>query len=243
MALRLDKNPSHQHMMVVPRTPVRRLLSVAGLAAAVALAAVLGYLLGVRQSEFDRDYLDRLGARTRMLEVELEGSGRQLADANLAREVDRQALAIQRNELRDLHQTIGELRQQLAFYRRLMDASSSEQGLEVADFEILGAKSPDAYRFRLLLTRPTEQGDWISGNVRLTVTGQQAGKERVLSLPQVMDLDAYPLEFRFRYFKRLSGSLTLPAGFRPLRITVRLASQDEKGLEVERTFVWPDRPA
>ena len=243
MAFRRDKTSSRQRMIVVPRTPVLRMLSFTGLAAAVAAAALAGYLAGIRQSEFDRDYLGQLGARTSMLEVELEGSGLQLADANLAREVDRQALAIQREEMMELHQSIGELRQQLVFYRRLMDASVSEQGLEVAEFEILGAESPGTYRFRLLLTRPTEQGDWISGNVKLDVAGRQGGKERVLSLPEVMDVDSYPLRFRFRYIQRLSGSFTLPDGFRPLRVTVNLASQGDNATEVERTFAWPDRPA
>ena len=239
MGWRREKSPPHRRMMVVPWTPLRLVLSVMGLGAVVAAAVVAGYLWGMRQFELDRARLGQLDGRTGMLELELERSGAQLADANLAREVDRQALAIQREEMTEMHQTIGELRQQLAFYRGLMDASLSEQGLQVADFEILGVEGSEAYRFRLLLTRPTERGDWISGEVRLDVSGRQAGKEQVLSLPELMDVESYPLEFRFRYFQRLAGSLTLPDGFRPLRVRVQLASQGENATAVEQVFTWP----
>lgn len=230
---------------VVRWTPLIRAMSVIGLVAAVGGAAVAGYWLGMRQSDLDRDRFGYLKERNGLLQLELESTGRQLADALLSRGVDRQALAIQREEVKTQDTAIRELREQLTFYRGLMDEPSPEQGLEVAEFELMESDGSDAFSFRLLLTRPTEKGDWISGNVKLDVTGLQAGTEaeRVLSLSEITDVDAVPLEFRFRYFQRLTGSLTLPNGFRPLRVTVRLASLGENAVQLERTFPWPVTPA
>ena len=240
MAFRRSKTKDYRRKAVVPWTPVQRLVSVIGLAAAVAAAAATGYLLGVRQFEFDRSQLGALGERIRALEFELESSSQQLADASLAREIDRQALAIQREEMADLRQTVGELREQLAFYRNLMETSSPEQNLQVANFELLGAQGPNTYGFRLLLIQRMDQADWISGDVEMDVTGLRGGEEQLLAWSKMTDADPYPLRFRFRYVQRLSGSLTLPDGFRPLLVTVRLSSSGERAVRVERTFAWPD---
>lgn len=240
MRFRRDRPAAHRRLIVVPWTPLGRALVLAGLAAAIGLAVLAGYLWASSRSESGQGDLDYLGGRIRALEMELEDAGRRLADADLAREVDRQALAIQREEMAELHVTVGELREQLAFYRQLMDTPASGQALDVADFEVIGLEGSGAYRFRMLLTRPTEQGDWVSGTARLEVTGIRGSSERELSLPESSDTDNYPLNYRFRYFQRLSGSLTLPDGFRPLRVTVKLSPSGEGSRPVERTFNWPD---
>ena len=227
-------------MMVVPRKRVGRALVLLALTVAIGGAALAGYLWAVRHSDLDRERLVRLGERIKALELELETAGRQRADANLAREVDRQALAIQHDEMVELRGTVRELREQLRFYRRLMDASSGGQGLDVADFEVFGIDGSGTYRYRLLLTRPTEQADWVSGVAEVAVSGIEAGRERELSLPEISEPDSYPFPYRFRYFQRLSGSLALPEGFRPRRVTVRLFPGDRNAGQVERTFDWPD---
>ena len=226
-------------MMVVSWTPLGRFLAVLGTAAALGAAVLAGYLWAHHRSELDRNDVDDSGGRMAALELELEDAGRRLADANLAREVDRQALAIQREAMGELQDSVRELREQLEFYRRLLDTSAQGGALQVADFEVIGREDSGASRFRVLLTRPTEQGDWISGSARLEVAGLNGGGERELFLPDVSGAGP-SLDYRFRYFQRLSGSLTLPAGFRPLRVTVKLFPRGENSPLVERTFDWPD---
>ena len=240
MAFGRDRPAAQRRMVVVPWTPRGRTLVLSGLAMAIVAAALAGYLWGMRQSGIDREDLDRLTGRIKALELELEDAGRRLADADLAREVDRQALAIQREEMTELRGTAGELQEQLGFYRRLMDASSGGQALDVADFELFRLERSGTFRYRLLLTRPTEQGDWVGGTARVEVSGLTGAGERELSLPEISATDTYPLEYRFRYFQRLTGSLTLPEGFRPLRVTVRLFPRGANAARVERTFNWPD---
>lgn len=242
MVIPRDKSRVHRHMTVVSWTPMRRNLVIIGLLAAIVGCSAAGYLFGKRHSDFERNDLGRLGERISALELELESTARQLADANLAREVDRQALAIQREEMAGQEAANRELQVQLALYRRLMDESPSEQGLEIADIEVIAVDRSDRYEYRLLLTRPTGTGDWISGNVRLDVAGRQYGQdgERVLSLPEIADMDSYPLKFRFRYIQRLTGQLTLPDGFHPQRVTVRLAVSGEQDRKIDRSFPWPD---
>ena len=227
-------------MMVVPRTPVGRTLILLGLAVALGLAALGGYLWAMRQADLDRDTVDYLGGRIKALELELEDAGGRLADAELAREVERQALAIQREEMTELRGTVRELQEQLGFYRRVMDASSPGRALDIADFEVFRLENSASYGFRLLLTRPSDQDDWARGTARLIISGLKGDKEHELSLPEGHEPDSAPLDYRFRYFQRLSGSLTLPEAFRPLRVTVRLNPLGGNSAGVERTFNWRD---
>ena len=75
------------------------------------------------------------------------------------------------------------------------------------------------------------------------MAGRKGGGEGEPSLPDISEVDANPLDYRFRYFQRLSGTLSLPEGFRPLRVTVKLFPRGEDSARVERTFDWPDQRA
>lgn len=240
MRFRRDRPAAHRRLLVMPWTPLGRALALLGLAAAIGAAVLAGYLWAASQSESASDDLEYLENRIKALEIELEDADRRLADVNLAREIDRQAVAIQSDEMAKLQDTVGELRENLAFYRQLMNTPAQGEALDVADFEVIGREGAGPYRYRLLLTRPTEQGDWVSGTARLDVTGVRGGSELRLALPEISDTDSYPLDYRFRYFQRLSGSLTLPNGFRPLRVTVKLSPRGEESSRVERTFEWPE---
>ena len=226
-------------MVVVPATPVRRILIWLGLALMVPVAGLTGYLFALYQSDLDRELLGHMSERVGTLASELEDVRRQLTDSKLTAEVDSQAVAIQREEMAGLRETIRDLREQMSFYRRLMDSSATDRPLEIADLEIVGSDTVGDSRFRLLLTRPTELGDWVDGTLWLEVIGVQRGETSALSLAQVSDLESYPIEFKFRYFQRLSGSLRLPEGFVPRSVSVRVAFGSGNSAEVDRSFPWP----
>ncbi len=240
VALWTDKLWTRGPMVVVPAIPFRRSLIWLGSVLTVLLAGVLGYFFAINQSEFDHNLAGQLSERIEILEGELDDIRRQLVDSKLAGAIDSQALAIQREEMSVLRETIRDLREQVGFYRRLMDSSSTDQPLEIADLEIFEADGVGDIRYRLLLTRPTDMGDWVSGTLWLALSGIEDGQESTLSLAEVSNLSVYPIEFKFRYFKRLSGSLRLPAGFRPKSILVKVAFGSGKATGVERLFAWPE---
>ncbi len=234
----LDRIRKLRRMAVAYRGQRLRTIVLVGAASALGITIVLAYLWNTRPWDLSRDEVADHGARIAALELELEDARRRLADASLAREVDRQALSIQRETIAGLQDTVRELREQLGFFRRILDAPPPGLALEVAEFEVTGREESGAYRFRVLLTRSTERGDWISGTARLEVAGV-AGGGRELSLLESNGQDPNPLKYRFRYFQRLTGSLSLPDDFQPLRVTVKLSPRGNDSAQVERTFDWP----
>ena len=159
--------------------------------------------------------------------------------AVLKREVDvlRRANALLRDSERTRQDEIAELQADLAFYRRLGGASGSQAPLAVHYLELQPTQSPQVYRLIFTLTQNLRWAAVISGRVELGLDGIQDGAARHLRGEQLLPEAAQPVEFRFKYFQQLERLLTLPEGFEPSRLTIRLVSA---GLSqpVERAGDW-----
>ncbi|MCZ6656335.1 MAG: hypothetical protein O7C67_03495 [Gammaproteobacteria bacterium] len=236
-------------MTVVPHTPVRRGVMLAVLTLLGLAAVFAGYLLGQRQSGLDRTYLGVLEDQKRAGEVEVAALKQRLVDGELVREIDQQAAATLRENIKTLRDDLGGLKEEVTFYKSLMAPSSLSKGLQIAEFEVFGGEAPDTYNYHLLLTQVADRRNWIRGDVRIDVIGRQDDRlekgehrleigERVLSLTDLTDIDTYPLKFRFRYFQDLSGLLALPVGFQPERVVVTVVQQGNRGNDLQQSFEW-----
>ena len=245
MLRKLARAQSNRRMTVVPDTPGRRLLMLAALVALGLGAVGMGYLLGEQQSGLDRNYLALLEQQKRAGDVEIEALKKQVIDADLVRAVDRQAAATLQENIKTLRDDIGGLEEEVTFYKSLMAPSSLSKGLQIAEFGVFESDESDAYRYHLLLTQVADRRNWIRGDVRLDVIGQQDDGEtgepmgkQVLSLTDLTEIETYPLKFRFRYFQDLSGPMAMPLGFQPEKVVVTVVQQGKRGNDLQQTFEW-----
>ncbi len=237
----LKRAQANRRMTVVPHTPVRRGVTLAILTLLGLAAVFAGYLLGQRQSGLDRTYLGVLEDQKRAGEVEVATLKQRLVDAELVREIDQQAAATLQENIKTLRDDLGGLKEEVTFYKSLMAPSSLSKGLQIAEFDVFGGEAPDTYNYHLLLTQVADRRNWIRGDVRLDVIGQDDRLEigeQVLSLTDLTDIDTYPLKFRFRYFQDLSGLLALPVGFQPERVVVTVVQQGNRGNDLQQSFEW-----
>jgi hypothetical protein len=157
----------------------------------------------------------------------------------LEREADvlRRANALLRESERTHQDRIAELQADLAFYRRLGGASGSQAPLAVHYLELQPTQAPRVFRLIFTLTQNLRWAAVISGRVEIGLDGIQDGIARHLTERQLLPETAGSLEFRFKYFQQLERLLTLPEGFEPSRLTIRLTSA---GLRqpVERAADW-----
>lgn len=239
---RQKRQSSRQEMRVVAHHPLRRLLMLC-LFGLLCFAGMLGgYWLGEAKAQLDRIYIASLEtlneANTRSL-FELKDL---LVDADLKRDVDRQAAQELRRTIKVLHDDAAVLTEEVTFYKSLMSPSSVARGLQIAEFDVSVTRELNQFTYHLLLTQVESRRDWIQGDIRIAVRGRrlgaQAGDEQVLSLTEIADLDSYPLKFRFRYFQDLSGVITLPLEFQPISIVVTAQRRGTKAGDLERTFTW-----
>jgi len=229
------KNPALQkdgNFRLVPHRPRRRAVMLVLLLVAVAGVGLLGYWYGYSRATLDAEYLQALIRRDRASEERIAELRRQAVDAELARSVDREAAQSLRETITSLRDEIAELRDEAALYRNMLDPRGAGEGLRVAQFELTPGDEPGRFRYFLLLTRADIEGEAARGTVELQVRGRVSSGskpgERVLSLKELADPEAYPVPFRFRYFQGISGELALPADFQPVKVLVRVSQQGRR---------------
>jgi hypothetical protein len=95
-----------------------------------------------------------------------------------------------------------------------------------------------AWNFNATLTQNFKRGEDIKGRLTLTIEGVADGKLRTLDWPALSQgQDASGIEYRFKYFQQVGGTIMLPAGFAANRVVVRA---DGEGGRVEQEFSWKD---
>jgi len=143
-------------------------------------------------------------------------------------EVDQRLVALQRENL--------DLRRQVAFYRGVVrPASGSVVSIQRLLIEPDGA---GGFRFELVLTRGRNDGKVVAGTVGLSVVGEVDGHRQRLKLAELSGTGGPGLEFRFKYFQRLQGHLSLPESFRPQQVSVRVVAAKANKVLVEKDFAW-----
>lgn len=157
---------------------------------------------------------------------------------------------ISREANRDLQGTLAErdeelagLRADVAFYERLVGATSPRRGLTAHTLRIqrqgTQPSSDSAWHFATTLTQNLNRGAVSAGLLTLSVEGTRDGKLQRLDWPALRrQADAPPVPYSFKYFQQVEGDIFLPPKFTPARLIVRL--QPQSGAAVEQSFTWDD---
>ena len=216
-----------------------------GLLLLAGIASGGGYLLQEQHAlrlSSERDGLEtergRLQAANENLERGNEALRKRATVLERAQQVERAAYREVDERLRELQDAVLALREEVAFYRGIVSAEQ-QKGLNIQALVVDADGRDRGYRFQVVLTRNMKNDTAISGTLSMSVAGEHAGESRKLSLGDLSASDSDPLAFRFKYFQRLEGRLTLPEGFVPRQIFVRVTTPDEKPSRFERAFDWP----
>ena len=74
----------------------------------------------------------------------------------------------------------------------------------------------------------------------MTIDGERAGTAASLGLALLTADQVRELPYRFRYYTNMEQQVTLPAGFKPERVTIEIRPA-QKTSTFRQTFVWnPD---
>jgi hypothetical protein len=217
----------------LPRT--RRRWIVAGLgvlvfAAVFALGALFGRGVGFPNGLEAR--VHRLAARNVELESQNQSLVQQQQTASTTVAALKQSIASRDAEMQTL-------KQEQAFYAKLIGIDGGRSGLGVHDIALSPVKNTNAWNFTVTLVNTARNADSARGKLTVAVEGVQGGKLTTVDWAHLSgpgNKDGIP--FAFKFFQQVQGSLALPRGFVPNRITVAL--QAEGGPGVTREFDWSD---
>ena len=222
----------------------RRNLVFGGLLALLALVA--GYLV----FEFGRisagyDVVD-VAAQRGQLEDQIDALNERIAElkqevARLEtnREIDREAYKRVEGSLLNLQAKIQEQQDAIAFYRGIVSPADGRPGLRVQDFRLTRGAVEREFQLRLVLVQAMKHDRKVSGDVALTVEGNEEGQAKSYPLAELLPADAdeaWP--FSFRYFQDFDRHIVLPDGFTPERVRVEVRSRTRSIKSIEESFAW-----
>lgn len=216
----------------------------------VALIVVVGYLVfefGRIQANFNivdataerEAYEDRIEG----LQAEIVGLKEQVVLLETHREIDKTAYKDVETSLMTLQEKIQEQSDAIAFYRGIVSPADGASGLRVQDLKLTRGLVERAYNIRLVLVQSLKHDRKVSGNVKLTVVGDQGGAQVAIEFAQLLPAGAsnsWP--FSFRYFQDFDREIILPDGFTPERINIEVRSKTRSIESIEESYVWATSP-
>ena len=217
--------PSWVPIAVVAAAWLLSLLLVGWLAARYASPDAGGLRERLRQSEQQLEQQRGQIEELQQKQATLEASDR----------ISRAANAEVQASLAERDEEIAGLRADVAFYERLVGATSQRKGLNAHSVEF----SPEAagtWHYSVVLTQNLNRGAISQGQMRFSVEGVKDGKLTTVSWDDLHQRNALPgQEYSFRYFQQLDGSVMLPRDFTPQRVRISLSGP---GGSATQTFDW-----
>lgn len=213
----------------------RRLLVIGGIWLLSLVLAVLGgcWLGAPRDAQGQR--LQAAEKRADTVQSQLTELRQKQATLEASDRISRAANTEVQSSLAERDEEIAGLRADVAFYERLVGATSPRKGLNVhvAEFE---PESGGTWRYKITLTQNLNRAAISQGQMRFSVEGVRRGKLATVAWDELHQQRAAPGQgYSFRYFQQLDGNVMLPAGFTPQRVKVSLNGED---VAVEQAFDW-----
>lgn len=230
--------------MVVPYRPGRRVLFTLLLLTGVAVSAAGGwgyaYYTTVLTQQGEQAGKRELSAQLTDLRQENEALKRQIAILDRSSAVDQQTGAELQETLTALRQRVAQLEEDVLFYRQVVEEETEETGLVIGQLDIDATRSPDRYRYKLVMRQQDADGDtYLTGHVNFNLVGQLQDQQVILPLRDLSEFeDELDIRLRFKYFQNIEGELALPEGFQPDRIQIAAVATEPVSKRINEDFGW-----
>ncbi len=219
---------------------IAALLSLALLGYAAWWLYDLGKRHGADELELLRNEHARLVDAHEVQAKESESLRERVAILDRSSSIDRKAAQDVQDELGALQDELQSLREEVEFYRGIVSPGDVKPGLYLHRFELVNGPQPGQFHYDLVLTQLKRNDRYVKGVVEWEISGEVDGEQKKLDLAAVTADSVGKLDFRFRYYQRLTGVITLPEGFQAhqVRLSVRATGKNARG-SVEQVFAWP----
>jgi hypothetical protein len=169
----------------------------------------------------------------------IEALQQEVALQETHREIDREAYKEVESSLITLQAKIVEQQNAIAFYRGIVSPADGKPGLRVQDFKLTRGGEEREFNLRLVLVQAMKHDRKVSGDVSVSVEGNEDGEVKSYALTDLLPADAdkaWP--FSFRYFQDFDRQIVLPDGFTPERVNVEVRSRTRSISSIEESFAW-----
>ncbi len=201
-----------------------------GIVVVFLLGAALGRGLGFPNGLESRAH--RLAAHNAELQDQVQGLQQQ-------QQTNATALAALRASLASRDSELQKLKQEQAFYAKLIGVDGDRSGLGVHSIALTPVAGTDAWNFVATLVNTAENADAAHGTLTLSVEGVRGGKLVTMAWPALAGAAAKDgVAFGFKFFQQVRGSFMLPKGSVPNRVAVTLHPKGDA--EITRRLDWKE---
>ncbi len=235
-------------LVVRTYAPARRIIILAVIVLLGLASLYLMFELGRQQAGFDGIQAAQERARLEDKIAELQNNAHELRVQLDAAETAQVSQVRERSELArtigELQAGLGRAQQDLEFYRGIANpqAGAKPQTVRVQQFEVLTVNAATReYALRFALNRPTRPEESSAGVLGVTVDGERAGASASIDLATLTAGKTREVPYSFRYFTSIEQPVSLPADFKPERVTIEIRPARKSVAPYRQTFVWnPD---
>jgi hypothetical protein len=233
----------HPDLVVRAHAPMRRLILSVSLAVVVLIGLAAAFEFGQYRAGFnvvsavqDRARLDSTIRHLESSNTALQGRiiALQTMDAGHSREDQ-----VVSRTIGDLQAQVARQTEELAFYRAVVAEGAPAIGVRVGTVRLSSAKPAGHFLVDVSLVRAGKTDGMTTGNISLTVDGQDAGGKAATLASQALAAGGDgDVPYDFRYFQDLEQTVALPPGFRPEHLTVEVSSTRKDVAPLTQTFPW-----
>ncbi|PWN55974.1 DUF6776 family protein [Abyssibacter profundi] len=173
------------------------------------------------------------------LERENQRLREQLTFTERSAEIDQMACATVRASLKELESELAELREQVVFYRDIVQPDETRAGLRVHAVSLRALSEERHFTTVVTLVQSVRGNRSVSGRASIVIDGLQGDEPLRLNLGELKSGDAGGFDFSFKFFQEIAVDFALPEGFIPSRMVI---SADPQGANnrIERQFDWDE---
>jgi hypothetical protein len=203
------------------------LTAILGLGLSAGVAFYFGYDYGLQSVGASAGEVKQLRLSTQQQQQALSQLNNDLVTLKQDHDIAIQTAQKLQEDNKNQLASVADMQEQIMLFQRLLGAKGSTNNLSIENVTIKKIAA-NQYQYRLLLTQVTNNQTDISGKASVRVLGVK--KNQVIS--------AVPVDFRFQYFKSVTGSVTLPVGFQADSIEITLQAIGKKATKIEKRFKW-----
>lgn len=177
-------------------------------------------IAGFRRGETSQN-MEQLRERVVRLKEENAAMHSQISQHDQQMQIDRATQNDLAKTVKTLQDENAELKEDVAFFRKLMSGGRGGPGLSVARTKIEKGVLPGEYRYRFMLLQGGQREQEFQGKVQLLVNLSQNGKAVVQTFPTGKG-DAGAYEVRFKFYQRLDGTFRVDPAAQVKAIQIRV---------------------
>ena len=207
----------------------------------ISLCLFVGYRVGNFYHNYQSTILEKQKNRLEQLYQEQENQVERIHTLEVELAVEQLANQNAQATLKKMSAEHYQVKEQLAFYEKVMAPEKEADGLVIENFKITASQSPNHYSFQVILLQQQLKKRYVKGYVDLMIIGSLANKPSQIKLSDISSLKKKELSFSFKYFQVLEGSFTLPGNFVPEKIQVSAIltkNKWQKYQTLNKTIPW-----